>query len=112
MSEQVFSMTILGRTIEHLGTQMYKHRAPSIAELVANCWDAGAGKVWIEVPTDEDNYKQDTSSIIVMDDGEGMSPDAVEKQYRKVRRFRLSRLCFSIRRGKRLLSIWLSARDI
>jgi len=40
-TQQLFEMVILGRMVEHLGSMMYKHRAPSIAELVANCWDAG-----------------------------------------------------------------------
>jgi hypothetical protein len=75
-----FHMKILGRTIEHLGTQMYKHRAPSIAELVANCWDAGAKNAWITVPM-ADNYSQDTSVITVMDDGEGMDENSVEHHY-------------------------------
>jgi Histidine kinase-, DNA gyrase B-, and HSP90-like ATPase len=80
-------MTILGRTIEHLGSQMYKHRAPSIAELVANCWDAGATNAWINIPL-EDEYEQDSSALTVMDDGEGMDPDSVQGSYMVVGRNR------------------------
>ena len=58
----VFHMKVLGRTIEHLGTQMYKHRAPSIAELIANCWDAGAKNAWITVPS-ADQYSQGNGVI-------------------------------------------------
>ena len=43
-------MAVLGRTLEHLGVQMYKQRPAALAELVANAWDADAGRVWIEVP--------------------------------------------------------------
>jgi len=42
-----FHLTVLGRTLEHLGVQMYKRRDVAIAELVANCWDEGASNVWI-----------------------------------------------------------------
>ena len=73
-------MTILGRTIEHLGTQMYKQRAPSIAELIANCWDAGAGNVWITVPV-SDAYSEDGSVITILDDGEGMDSNTIENHY-------------------------------
>ncbi len=86
-NNNVFYMKILGRTIEHLGTQMYKQRAPSIAELVANCWDAGANNVWISVPL-EDDYSQDDSVIRIRDDGEGMNPDTVENHYLVVGRNR------------------------
>jgi len=87
MSENVFHMKILGRTIEHLGTQMYKHRAPSIAELIANCWDAGAKNTRVTVPLTDD-YSQDASVITVLDDGEGMAPDTVENHYLVVGRNR------------------------
>jgi hypothetical protein len=75
-----FHLQILGRTIEHLGSQMYRHRAPSIAELVANCWDAGARNVWVTVPN-EANYDPDGSSISILDDGQGMTAEAVQDQY-------------------------------
>jgi len=45
--DRIFHITVLGRTLEHLGTQMYKRRDVAIAELVANCWDAGAENVAI-----------------------------------------------------------------
>ena len=47
--EREFPLTVMGRTLEHLGTQMYKRRDAAIAELVANAWDAGASKVSIYV---------------------------------------------------------------
>jgi len=87
MPAHEFHMTILGRTIEHLGTQMYKHRAPSIAELVANCWDAGARNVYINIPT-SDEYDQSASKIIIKDDGEGMNPSIVQNSYLVVGRNR------------------------
>ena len=49
--DRQFSIQVLGRTLEHLGTQMYKRRDVAIAELVANAWDAGATHVQITLPT-------------------------------------------------------------
>ena len=89
MANRKFHMTILGRTIELLGTQMYKHRAPSIAELVANCWDAGAKHVWITVP-EEDRYDPTESVVAIMDDGEGMDESMVQDRYLVVGRNRRS----------------------
>lgn len=82
-----FRMKILGRTIEHLGSQMYKQRAPSLIELVANAWDANANNVWIEFPSRE-NYEQSTSAIIVKDDGIGMDEQAIRDCYMVVGRDR------------------------
>jgi hypothetical protein len=70
---------VLGRTLEHFGVQMYKRRTVAIAELVANCWDAGAKEVFIEVPTT--NYNQATSHIVIRDTGFGMSFNEVQQAY-------------------------------
>jgi len=78
--DRIFHITVLGRTLEHLGTQMYKRRDVAIAELVANCWDAGAENVAITLPADGP-YDPDTSQVNVADDGVGMSDDEVENNY-------------------------------
>ncbi|MDR1925289.1 MAG: ATP-binding protein [Planctomycetaceae bacterium] len=75
-----FEMVILGRIIEHLGSMMYKHRSPSIAELVANCWDAGAERVWITVP-EKNEYSPENSKIVIMDSGEGMDENSIQSCY-------------------------------
>jgi hypothetical protein len=66
---------------------MYKHRAPSIAELLANCWDAGAKKTWITVPP-VDKYSHEESVITILDDGEGMDANVVRNHYLVVGRNR------------------------
>jgi Histidine kinase-, DNA gyrase B-, and HSP90-like ATPase len=81
------SITVLGRTLEHLGVQMYKRRDTAIAELVANCWDAGASNVNIYLPTAGD-YDQRTSSITIQDDGSGMGPTQIQEEYLVVGRNR------------------------
>src|ERR1035437_9990001 len=71
---------VLGRTLEHFGVQMYKRRAIAIAELVANCWDAGAKHVTINVPQEKD-YNPATSEIEIRDDGRGMSFGDIQERY-------------------------------
>ena len=85
--EHIFHITILGRTLEHLGVQMYKRRDVAIAELVANCWDAGAKNVWIIAP-DPHDYDQFRSRIIITDDGGGMNANQVQNEYLVVGRNR------------------------
>ncbi|KIC59976.1 ATP-binding protein [Microbacterium hominis] len=80
VSDRVFGITVLGRTLEHLGTQMYKRRDVALAELVANAWDAGATEVLISVPL-ADRYDAATSEVSVTDNGTGMSPDQVDDEY-------------------------------
>ncbi len=82
-----FSLTVLGRTLELLGGQMYKQREPAIAELVANCWDAGATEVSVEVP-EENEYDRESSVIVIRDDGIGMTDDQVQDEYLVVGRNR------------------------
>lgn len=79
-AERIYHMAVLGRTLEHLGVQMYKRRDTAIAELVANCWDAGAEHVWIEVPGAA-AYSPASSTIVIEDTGVGMTPDQVEDDY-------------------------------
>lgn len=84
-----FYITILGRLLEHLGVQMYKRRTIAIAELVANCWDAGAENVHIEVP-EAAAYAPEESTINITDDGVGMNPDQVDDEYLVIGRNRRS----------------------
>lgn len=79
-------MAVLGRTLEHLGVQMYKRRDTALAELVANSWDANATHVWLTVP--DNGYDKLTSTFVIEDDGDGMSDDEVENHYLVVGRNR------------------------
>ena len=74
-----FNMKILGRLLEHLGSQMYKRRDTALAELVANSWDAGATQVALTVPITD--YNPAVSHITVSDNGIGMSEDQVQLEY-------------------------------
>ncbi len=66
-------------TIKHLGLQMYSTLPPVIGELVANAWDANATKVEITIP--EDQIDEQTSEIIIRDDGIGMSDEDIRNKY-------------------------------
>lgn len=80
-------LKVLGRTLEHLGVQTYKRRDTAIAELVANCWDAGADRVTITVP-DPSDYDPQASEIVIRDDGCGMDEGEVQNAYLVVGRDR------------------------
>jgi hypothetical protein len=75
-----FRFKVLGRTLEHFGVQMYKRREIAIAELVANCWDAGATSVDIKLP-DPRTYHPEKSRIVIFDSGCGMTKEEVQDSY-------------------------------
>ena len=87
MQDREFTMKVLGKTLEHLGSQLYKRRDAAIAELVANAWDADAHNVWVDFPEVQE-YQASTSLIRVTDDGRGMDPDEIDDQYLVVGRNR------------------------
>jgi len=72
-------------TIKHLGLQMYSSLPPVIAELVSNAWDAGATTVDIWIP--EESFDE-SSTIVVQDDGDGMSDAEIREAYLVVGRDR------------------------
>lgn len=80
MTERAFYISVMGKTLEHLGSQLYKRRDAAIAELVANSWDAGAEVVNISIPHPQD-YSQQSSTIAVSDTGSGMSVSDIDNHY-------------------------------
>lgn len=80
LGEREFELRVLGRTIELLGSQMYKQRNLALAELVANCWDAGALSVRVSLPLGT-GYDRGTSEIVIEDDGCGMTPAEMQSAY-------------------------------
>jgi hypothetical protein len=71
-------MNFVGRFIDLLGQQMYGGTVPSVAELIANAWDADAEKVEVALP--EDITKAE-AEIIVKDFGAGMSFEEINEHY-------------------------------
>ncbi len=82
MSDAKLTMKFDPQTIEHLGIQMYYTLPPVIAELVSNSYDADARKVYV--------YLNDinTKSIIIDDDGHGMTFDEINSNFLKIGRNR------------------------
>lgn len=68
-------------TIEHLGFKMYSHLPNAVAELVANSYDADATSVQVILDVSGD-------SLIVADDGHGMSLEELQTNYLTIGRNR------------------------
>lgn len=79
-------MTFDPNTIQHLGIKMYSRLPIAIAELVANAYDADAKKVHIKLYKDAADQK----SIIIEDDGHGMSFEDVNSSFLIIGRNRRS----------------------
>lgn len=71
-------------TIQHLGISMYAKLSPVLAELVANCWDADATEVVIELSDSDPLPKH----IIIRDNGNGMSLEDINEKFLKIGRNR------------------------
>lgn len=78
LTNRELKIRFAGRLIDLLGQQMYGGAVPSVAELVANAWDADAPKVEITIPPD---VKFPGAEIVVKDYGEGMSFDELNDFY-------------------------------
>ncbi|MGW3203175.1 ATP-binding protein [Streptomyces sp. NPDC001135] len=70
-----------GRVIEHLGIDMYQSPVAAIAELVSNAWDADATDVRVTLPG---NVRDENASIVIVDDGEGMTLRQCQDRYLNV----------------------------
>lgn len=82
MEEHKLIMKFDPQTIEHLGIQMYYTLPPVIAELVSNSYDADANIV--QVFLNDIGHK----SIIVKDDGHGMTFNDINDKFLKIGRNR------------------------
>ena len=76
-NEETLQLKFDPRTIEHLGIKMYSQLPYALAELVANAYDAGASNVMINLYDKDSNAK----SILISDDGDGMSYEEVRDNF-------------------------------
>lgn len=98
--ERRLHMDYAGGLVKHLGLSMYRGAVPAIAELVANAWDADAPQVDVSVPfatglTDE--------TIVVSDNGVGMTWDQVQDAYLLIGRDRRAAEGNRTRGGRRIM---------
>lgn len=70
-------------TIEHLGSNMYSRLPNAVAELVANAYDADAKTISVKI-----DGSGDSQSIVVADDGHGMSRSDLRDKYLRIGRNR------------------------
>lgn len=82
-------MQVQMTVIDHLGIQLYSHLAPVICELIANSWDADANNVWVSVP---EVAVDESSEIVIRDDGEGMTFQEINEYYLQIGRNRRKNL--------------------
>jgi Histidine kinase-, DNA gyrase B-, and HSP90-like ATPase len=66
---------------DHLGKNKYSSTVKALRELVANAFDAKASKVNIDIVTNE---LGEPSSIVVHDNGHGISPEILRTRFREV----------------------------
>jgi len=76
-NDHPYRMTIDLNVLEHLGINLYSNVAAVLTEAVANAWDADAESVKITFDLDND-------SIIVEDDGIGMTVRDMNEKYLRV----------------------------
>lgn len=72
-----FTFEISLSILNHLGRNLYRSFMTVIGEALSNSWDADANNVWIYI--DRDN-----SSLIIKDDGDGMSEDDFQGKFLKI----------------------------
>lgn len=82
MKKEPLILEFDNKTIRHLGISLYSSLPPVIAELVANCYDANATQVNIEI------HDSLSKKIIVEDNGDGMNYEDLRKRYLEIGRDR------------------------
>lgn len=89
-SADELALTVAGNLVKHLGVQMYSGRpVPAIAELLSNAWDADATEVDVCLPLDKPwDPANESQTITVSDNGNGMNWDMVRYAYLNVGRDR------------------------
>ena len=93
MHKHPFEMTLDLNVLNHLGINLYSNNPAVLAEAVANAWDADAETVRIDI-----DPKRRT--VVIADDGHGMSAADVNAKYLRVGRSRREEEPFTPRHGR------------
>ncbi|MEE8479388.1 MAG: ATP-binding protein [Candidatus Neomarinimicrobiota bacterium] len=72
-----FTFEISLSVLNHLGRNLYRNFITILGEAISNSWDANANNVWIDIDTEN-------SSLIIKDDGDGMTSDDFRHKFLKV----------------------------
>lgn len=72
-----FKFDVDVNVINHLGVGLYSSTPAALTELVANAWDADAQNVYITIDSNK-------KSIIIEDDGHGMTAEDISKKFLNV----------------------------
>ena len=77
MTAQNLKMRFDPRTVRHLGLKMYSHLPAALSEIISNAYDAYATKVGVILKEN----KGSPESIIIMDDGIGLSFSDINEKF-------------------------------
>lgn len=94
----ILEMRFDPNVITHLGIQMYSTLPPVISELVSNAYDADATSVVVRL-----NDNSEEKSIVIEDDGHGMSFDEINEKFLIIGRNRRKAEGEKSRSGKRFV---------
>ena len=86
-----------GRIIDQLGSQTYQSPIASLAELIANAWDADATEVDVSLPENVG----DGAEIVIRDNGSGLSFQECQDRYLNIGWCRRGKDPVSLTEGKR-----------
>lgn len=76
-SEPQYHFNISLSVLNHLGRNLYRNFITVLGEAISNSWDANAGNVWITID-------QRNSTMVIKDDGDGMTPDDFQGKFLKI----------------------------
>ncbi len=82
MSSEKLSIRPYARLLTMLGDQLIKNERIALVELIKNAYDADAGSVEVRFEDfDEDMSTNASSSIVIKDDGCGMTPEKIKSSW-------------------------------
>ncbi len=77
MANNNYTFEISLSVLNHLGRNLYRNFITILGEAISNSWDANANNVWI-------NIDIKNNSLVIKDDGDGMTSDDFQRKFLKV----------------------------